>query len=410
MSSKPPFSATNLGLVAVVAVAGLWWITRPKAKPAAEKPKPPVTIKEDDLGKFKLEVTPAAETRLGVVTGTIERKPVKRVRVYAGEVMAPAGRTILVAAPLGGMLEAPESGVPTAGRAVTKGQPILLLQPLLSPEAMTTFATSQADAEGQVKNARTQLETMKLALDRAVRLLKEEAGSKRSVEESQAQHDVALRSLEAAESRLAILTKAVGDAATGRASPLPITAPVTGLLRSLSALPGQNVPAGGALIEIIDLTQVWVRTAVHVGDLNDLDATADAAIGGLSARPGSESWPAHPVDAPPTANPLAATVDLYYALDNQAAKLTPGQRVGVTVLLQGAGESLTVPWSAVVQDTSGGAWVYEALGERTYQRRRVLVRYAVEGMAVLAAGPKEGTSVVTEGAIELFGAETGFSK
>jgi membrane fusion protein, heavy metal efflux system len=40
----------------------------------------------------------------------------------------------------------------------------------------------------------------------------------------------------------------------------------------------------------------------------------------------------------------------------------------------------------------------------------VVVRFVRDGLAVLASGPKAGTKVVTAGAAELFGAETGFSK
>jgi hypothetical protein len=40
----------------------------------------------------------------------------------------------------------------------------------------------------------------------------------------------------------------------------------------------------------------------------------------------------------------------------------------------------------------------------------VVLRYVRDGEAVLASGPKPGTRIVTNGAAELFGAETGFSK
>ncbi|MGC4007454.1 MAG: efflux RND transporter periplasmic adaptor subunit [Pirellulales bacterium] len=237
-----------------------------------------------------------------------------------------------------------------------------------------------------------------------------DAGSKRAVEESQALYDVAMRSVEAAESRLAILTKALGDTATGRAEPIDLESPENGILRNLSALPGQNVPAGAPLFEVIDLDEVWVRVPVYVGDLRDIDVAKDARIGSLTMCADDPTWLAKPISAPPSANPLSSSVDLFYALKNDQAKLTPGQRVGVQLNLNGEAESLTVPWGAILHDLQGGTWVYEATGPRSYRRRRVVVRYTVDGVAVLAAGPNVGTAIVTEGAVELFGAETGFSK
>jgi len=116
------------------------------------------------------------------------------------------------------------------------------------------------------------------------------------------------------------------------------------------------------------------------------------------------------VAAPPSANPLSGTVDLFYGLDNRAAKHSPGQRLGVALPLRVPAESLTAPWAAVIYDVQGGTWVYEQTGERTFVRRRAAVRYVVGDTAVLANGPAPGTKVVTAGAAELFGAETGFTK
>jgi multidrug efflux pump subunit AcrA (membrane-fusion protein) len=116
------------------------------------------------------------------------------------------------------------------------------------------------------------------------------------------------------------------------------------------------------------------------------------------------------VAAPPSANPLAATVDLFYELPNADGKLSPGQRLGASVPLADAAEGLTVPWSAVVFDIHGGTWVYAESGPRSYVRRRVAVSHTSGADAVLAGGPPAGTRVVAEGAQELFGAETGFVK
>ena len=133
-------------------------------------------------------------------------------------------------------------------------------------------------------------------------------------------------------------------------------------------------------------------------------------VGNLTARPGEAHVAAQPAVAPPSADPLAATVNLFYSLDNRQTRFLPGQRVGVQLALRGAESALSVPWSAVVHDIYGGTWVYETRGPRTYARQRVVVDHVADGTALLASGPAEGTSIVAEGAVELFGIETGFSK
>ncbi len=94
-----------------------------------------------------------------------------RTRTYGGEVLVPVGQTIVVSAPLGGEMRAPEGGVPQPGRIVRKGQPIFQLFPLLNPTDRTNLATAYVDATGQVESAKTQVGNTKIALDRARRLL-----------------------------------------------------------------------------------------------------------------------------------------------------------------------------------------------------------------------------------------------
>lgn len=407
--------ATALLTLAVAAAvgAGAWWLvtTKPAVTPV-EKPPTPASVgkvvKEEDLNTVAL--TEEAEKRIGLAVVPVEKKSVRRVRVYGGEVAVPAGRSILVAAPLSGTLKAPASGEFKAGQSVKTGTPVFQLTPLLTPDGRATLSASLAEAEGLVNNAKTQVNLTKIALDRAKRVHKEGAGSQRQVDEAEAAYNLATKTFDAATSRQNILKKVVGDADTGTAAPIPIEAPEDGVLRTISALPGQTVPSGAALFEVIDISTVWVRMPLPVGDMDAIDRTGAVQVGKLSAPPGTRLPTAKPVAAPPSANPLSATVDVFYEMANADGKLIPGQRLGVTVPLADAKESLTVPWSAVVFDIHGGTWVYEEVGPRKYTRRRAVVAYTVGTDAVLASGPSAGAKVVTAGAQELFGAETGFVK
>ncbi|MBX3400163.1 MAG: efflux RND transporter periplasmic adaptor subunit [Gemmataceae bacterium] len=412
MNSLPRLASAVLSLALAVAVlAGAWWLVTHKPQESkTEKPAPPANVskvvKEEDLNTILL--TEEAEGRIGLKLGRVEKKSVRRVRVYGGEVTIPVGRTILVAAPLGGMLKAPTGGIPAAGQTVKAGQEILQLLPLLTPDGRATLSASLAEADGQVNTAKTQVELSQIALDRAKKVLKEGAGSQRQVDESQAAFELATKTLTAMSARRAILAKVVGDVEAGTTAPIAIPAPQDGIIRTVSALPGQTVPSGAALFEIADLSTLWVRVPLPVGDLDGIDRMATVQVGKLSGSTTNAS--AKPVAAPPSANALASTVDLFYELPNEKRSLMPGQRLGVTVPLADEVESPTVPWSALVFDIHGGTWLYEAVGSRSYVRRRAVVRYTTGPDAVLASGPPVGTSIVTEGVQQLFGAETGFIK
>lgn len=391
-----------------------WHLLQSQATAAQKSTPPPIPavvakpLKEELINTITL--TADAEERLALKTAPVVRQKMRRTRTYGGEVTIPVGQNLIVSAPLGGTLRATGFGIPQAGQTVKQGQAMFELLALLTPEGRANLATSKVDADGQVKNAETQLDAATIALNRAKQLYKDEAGSKRQVEEAQAQVDLAQKSLEAVTARRDLLKKVIGEVDKGTAAPIIIDAPVTGTLRNIHVRARQNIPAGAPLFEVFNSARVWVRVPVYVGDLHDLDVAAAATILPLNSTTGTTGLSAQPVLAPPSANAIAGTVDLFYDLDNAGNKYGPAHRVAATLQLNDAAESLTIPWSAVVHDIHGGTWVYERTADRTYVRRRVTVKFVKDTTAVLATGPAAGTAIVTVGAAELFGTETGFSK
>jgi hypothetical protein len=75
--------------------------------------------------------------------------------------------------------------------------------------------------------------------------------------------------------------------------------------------------------------------------------------------------------------------------------------------------STVVPYSAVLYTPDGGTWVYTVPSPLTYLRRKVtvaVVRGAEGDQAVLSQGPPTGTTVVSTGAVELYGTELGLGE
>ena len=88
------------------------------------------------------------------------------------------------------------------------------------------------------------------------------------------------------------------------------------------------------------------------------------------------------------------------------------ERLGIATapVKPAAGHRETVPYSAVVYDTDGAAWAYINPEPLTYVRHRLVIDRITGDTAVLSAGPRAGTPVVTVGASELFGAESEFDE
>ena len=389
-----------------------------QSAPPAKAVKPATVAQIADEAKLAtIELTPQADERLGVRTVALVRKKVPRMRTFGGETQIPPGHAIVVTAPVSGTLSMPLGGrIPRPGSKVAQGDVLFHWTPLLTPpervrliEARASLAGLQIDAERQVESAKLQLEAAQVALTRAQKLLADKAGTQRAVDEARSQFSLAREALAGAESRHQLLSKTNFDTDSGMLRPLEITAPMGGLLRKIDVTPGQTVAAGALLFEIVEANPMWVRVPLYVGGMRDVDTEAAALVSDFGDS-AAEGRAARPIDAPPSADPLAATVDLHFELPNADGHFRPGQKLAVTVTLKSEDESLVAPWSSVLHDIHGGAWIYEQTAPRTYVRRRVVVRYINGSDAILATGPAAGTNIVTDGAAELFGTEFGFGK
>ena len=65
------------------------------------------------------------------------------------------------------------------------------------------------------------------------------------------------------------------------------------------------------------------------------------------------------------------------------------------------------PFSSVMYDLDGDAWVYTVKAPLTYVREPIVIDQVTQGHAYLTDGPPAGTQVVTVGVPELYGTEIG---
>lgn len=368
-------------------------------------------------------LTAKAEERLQITTVSVEKKSVPRTRTVGGFVAVPDGARLTVTAPWTGTLLKDESSpVLRAGDKVAGQQTVFRLLPLLSPErevptaaervsmanARASLISSRIIADGDANQAAAQILAADIALQRAQRLVKDKAGSQRDVDDAVARLDIAKKGHEAALARKTLLDKLTLEAETGQVTSIPIDAPQSGILQMVSSSIGQTVSVGAPLFEIIELKTMWVRVPVYPGLIKQLDAEASATVRDLAGNESGVS--AQPVTAPPSADPLAATVDLFYELTNANGRFRPGERVEVHLPVAGEAERLVIPRAAILRDIHGIAWVYVNSAEHTFERHRVEVHFTTDDLAVLSRGPEVGTSVVVDGAAELFGTEFGAGK
>ena len=238
--------------------------------------------------------------------------------------------------------------------------------PASVPTDPAALATSRVRADGDVARARAEATSAQRIAARATALVEGEAGSVRASDDAQMALAVARANLQAAIEQRALL--------------------------------------GGAPAQQGGRENLWVRVAVFASDVSRIDRTAPAQVRSLGGM--GSSVPAKPVNAAPTANASAGSIDFYYAVPSGTG-FHLGQRVAVDLPATGRARGLTVPRTAILHDAYGGEWVYVQTAPSSYERRRIEIASATTDRALLNRGLTTGDKVVVAGAAELFGTEFG---
>jgi hypothetical protein len=240
--------------------------------------------------------------------------------------------------------------------------------PMGSASNLAQIGQAQAAADVEVARTAALLRLATIAQDRADALVEAEAGSVRGRDEAAA--------------ALAV-PRAAADVA-----------------RAQRRLLGPGVAA------MARQATLWVRVPVFGSDIDAVGRSAVAMIRPLADATAAPS-PARAVAAPPSANAVAGTTDLFFAIDNRGQRWRVGQRVAVALPMRGTTAGLVVPTAAIVRDINGGEWVYRNTGPNVFVRQRIAVASVSGGTALLANGLEGGAEIVTDGAAELFGTEFG---
>ncbi|MCB9508566.1 MAG: efflux RND transporter periplasmic adaptor subunit [Deferribacteres bacterium] len=392
------------GLFALCILLASTWSCSKEPKAAAGNTPPAKVqngVKESALTTVTL--SPQAEQRLGVETVIVERRKLPRALELGGEIIAPPGREVTIAAPVAGVVLAANGTEPQAGMTVRKGQAVFRLLPLPAGQDFI-------GAPEEVALKKTQYRVTLAKAERARQLLQDKAGSEKALQEAQAELAIAEAAYKSAEARLQLSNSHNPDSDIIAHSTMALAAPFDGVVQHIDVAPRQNVAAGTALFQIASQNPVWVRTPVYVGDLSSVDRQQPARISSFGAAKDGAAFEAQPVQGPTLSDANAASTDLYFELQNTEQRFRIGEKVAVSVVQQSERKGLVVPVAAILYDIQGGTWVYVKTAPQVYTRQRIELQYVVGELALLARGPEAGAEVVTAGVAEIFGTEFGGGK
>ncbi|MDH5675984.1 MAG: efflux RND transporter periplasmic adaptor subunit [Myxococcales bacterium] len=326
-----------------------------------------------------------AEVERGALVASIE---------VAGTVDTPPGGSAVVGAAVAGRLVAPREGLPRPGQSVRKGQLLATLAPApSSPEgaARAQLAIVEADARATAAH---------VAVERARRLIKEEAISRRELEDAEREAQVAEQAVSAARRAAALFSGATGG---GGAGSWKLIAPIAGTLASVKATPGSSVAQGDVLFHIVNADELWIRAKVPEQDAARFRSDRDAHF----KLPGTEQWlpislggeapSASLVSVSRTVDEVARTVDVIYALREPDARLRVGGLLRVSLPAGDDFEGLVVPESALIE-VGGRTLVYSQVDGEHFEERAVALGPRSGSRVGIARGLDQGQRVVVRGA------------
>ena len=283
----------------------------------------------------------------------------------SGEITTPPSGTAEVGAPVQGRIVVPARGLPRPGQAVKRGDLLATIAPTpSSPEEAAKATLAVAEARARVDAARTQLQ-------RAERLMTDQAISARELEDAKREVAVANAAFEAARGTAAVFSGAASG--TGGGS-YRVSSPIDGVVTHVEATAGKSVSAGELLLRVVDLRELWVKARVTEEDAAALRSDRDAAF----QLPATTTWlpitlagegaNASVVQVGRVVDPRSRTVDVIYALHKPVETLRVGARVRVRVPVGDVWKGVVIPEEAVLDKDGRQVVMVQVEGEAFEER------------------------------------------
>ncbi|PYP41494.1 MAG: efflux RND transporter periplasmic adaptor subunit [Gemmatimonadetes bacterium] len=311
--------------------------------------------------------------------------------ITTGTVAFSGDRSTQVLAPISG----PVSRIlVTPGARVERGQPLAIVA---SPDfAAAVAAWRRADATA--RNAQRIAE-----LDQ--QLFKNDALARRELEQAEtdaaaaaADRDAALEQLHALGLDSAAVT-AVREGRSAYAAQGVIRAPISGTLVEKLITPGQLLQAGSTpCFTVADLATVWVMANVFERDIRDVRKGEKAMVvtgAAPDSLPGAVDYVAALVD------PATKATAVRLVVPNRREFLKRDMLVQVVIRSALPRKGLLVPVSAVLRDDENLPYLFIAMPDRSFLRRRIELGGRVADRYEVTSGLTAGEHVVVDGGLYL---------
>lgn len=334
-------------------------------------------------------LTPEQSARIRVATVAVV--PFRSSITTTGTVAFNGDRSTQVLAPVSGPIT---KIVVNPGTVVRRGDP---LATVTSPDFATAIAAYRK-AQSAYRNAQH-------IADLDEQLFKNDAIARRELEQAQTDATAAAADRDAAIEQMRALGVDGQSIDAVRANKISgpiqavIRAPIDGTVVEKTCNPGQLIQAATTqCFTIADLSTVWVMANVFESDLSSVAAGEEATVtGGALTAPlvGKVAYVGSLVD------PASKATAVRIVTPNPRDALKRDMLVNVSIRANQGRNGILIPISAVLRDDENLPFVFVALPNNHFARRKVTIGSRVADQYEVTSGLAVGERIVIDGALFL---------
>lgn len=332
--------------------------------------------------------------KIDFATEIIDQHELQQSVQALGFLKASAGNEAYVSAPTSGHLLTQADVLPKVGMPVKQGQILASLVARLSG------ATDMAQLEFEVQKAQAEDQLARSELNRLQPLFEIEAIAKRRVVEAQSRAEVTKAQLNAARKRL----EQTRNQTVGRASGVPVYAPISGILAQVTVASGSYVEEGKELFHIINPDTLWLEARIAESDVAQLKKPervgfkVDGFTSEFQIQLGENG---KLISYGQVIDSVTRTVPMVVEFQNPQRQLSVGSLVQTRIYTGEKIASIAVPETALIDD-NGQDVVFVQSGGESFQRRVLRLGLRDRDFVQVLSGLNEGERVVTKGAYLVF--------
>ncbi len=343
-------------------------------------------------GSDHVELTPTQAAEVGIFVSRAERAPLRQSVKLPAELRFDADRIAAVSPRVSGRIIRITA---TEGDEVTRGATLAVLS-----------SRELADLKAEYLTSATAVELASQSLAREETLFADRITSEADLQSARAELAAARAGLRGVENKLHAVGVSDGqldslaEAPDGSLANVNVSAPIGGVIARRTATLGAAVsaddPGAPALFTIVDDSVLWADIAVYKQSAGAVQPGAKVVLRTESDVVLTEGEIATVL---PSIDETSRTATARMIVENQDARMRPGQFVTAEILTGNGDSRLQVPSGAIVT-VEERASVFVPTGDG-FEPRAVTTGPEIGGQTVIQSGLMEGDEYVSEGAFTL---------